>query len=37
MEEKFTIATHNKPKELLNQGYEIVNICRHRKNRLICV
>ena len=36
MEEKLTIATYNKPKELLNQRSEIFNIRRYRKNWLIC-
>ena len=35
MEEKLTIATYNKPKELLNQRSEVFNICRHRENWLI--
>ena len=35
MEEKLTIATYNKPKELLNQRFEIFDICRHKKNWLI--
>ena len=35
MEKKLTVAVYNKPKELLNQRFEIFNICRHRKNWLI--
>ena len=35
MKEKLTIATYNKPKELLNHRSEIFDICRHRKNWLI--
>ena len=35
MEEKLTIATYNKPKELVNQRSEVFKICRHRKHCLI--
>ena len=35
MEEKLTIATYDRPKELLNQRSEIFNICRQKKNWLI--
>ena len=35
MEEKLTIPTYNKPKELLNQRSDIVDICRHRKKKWI--
>ena len=35
MEEKLSIATYNKSKELLNQRSEIFNICTHWKNGLI--
>ena len=30
-EGKLTIATYNRPKELLNQRSEVFNICRHRE------
>ena len=32
MEEKLTIATYDRPRELLNQRSEIFNIYRHWKN-----
>ena len=35
MEEKLTIATYNRPKELLNQTSEVLNIYRDKKNWLI--
>ena len=34
MEEKLTIATYNKPKELLNQRSEIFNISRRWKKMI---
>ena len=31
MEEKWNITTNNRPKELVNQRFEVFNICRHKK------